>query len=123
MKSSRVFAALTLAGGGILFLGGDAPFNYSVHAASPPKLKINEAALSPQVKSATSLSPIIKEVSPSVVNIDTSKKVKTMSRLTPFFDNLVFRQFFGDPRGGVDPVPRERREQALGSGVIISEDG
>jgi S1-C subfamily serine protease len=116
MKSSRVFAALTLAGGGILFLGGDAPFNYSVHAASPPKLKINEAALSPQVKSATSLSP-------SVVNIDTSKKVKTMSRLTPFFDNLVFRQFFGDPRGGVDPVPRERREQALGSGVIISEDG
>jgi serine protease Do len=123
MKISRRFAALTMAGAGILLLAGHAPFNCSVHAASPPKLKFNEAAVSPQIKAATSLSPIIKEVSPSVVNIHTSKKVKTMSRPMPYFDDPLFWQFFGDPRGGVDPVPRERREQSLGSGVILSEDG
>jgi serine protease Do len=97
--------------------------NYSAHAGSPPKLNVKDAAVSPQVKAATSLAPIIKEVSPSVVNIYTTKKVKTMAPLLPYFDDPLFRQFFGAPRGGVDQLPRERREQALGSGVILSEDG
>ena len=123
MKTSRHFTALAVAGAGILFLTSHALLNYSLHAAAPPKLHLQDAALSPQVKAATSLAPIIKEASPSVVNIHTSKKVKVMSRLMPYFDDPLFRQFFGDPWGGHDPVPRERREQALGSGVILSEDG
>lgn len=123
MKLSRKFVSLMGAGVAILFLAGAAPLNPSAHAASPPKLKVKEAAISSQVKAATSLAPIIKEVSPSVVNIHTSKKVKAMSRLMPYFDDPLFRQFFGDPRGSVDRMPRERREQALGSGVILSEDG
>ena len=40
---------------------------------------------------------------------------------SPMFDDPFFRYFFGAP--GYENVPRERREQALGSGVIISEDG
>ena len=114
---------LTVVGAAMLFLAGQAPLHYSAHAGSPPRLNIKDAAVSPQVKTATSLAPIIKEVSPSVVNIHTTKKVKTMSPLMPYFDDPLFRQFFGDPRGGADQLPRERREQALGSGVILSEDG
>src|SRR2546425_331817 len=41
--------------------------------------------------------------------------------MSPLFDDPFFRQFFGP--SGHENVPRERREQALGSGVIISEDG
>ncbi len=107
----------------MLFLASFPSLKYSAYAASPPKLNVKETAVSPQVKAATSLAPIIKEVSPSVVNIHTSKKVKAMSPLMPYFDDPLFRQFFGDPRGGGNLVPRERREQALGSGVILSEDG
>ena len=79
--------------------------------------------MSPQIKAATSLSPIVKRVSPSVVNIYTTKKVKMATPLMPFFDDPFFRQFFGDPWGGQGRVPQERREQAIGSGVIVSEDG
>lgn len=112
-----------MAGATLLVLASLFSLNDSAYAGSPPKLNVKDAAISPAIKAATSLAPIIKEVSPSVVNIHTSKKVKAMSRLMPYFDDPLFRQFFGDPRGGADQVPRERREQALGSGVILSEDG
>jgi serine protease Do len=99
-----------------LWLPGQSP------AASPPRLNLQEKAVSPQVKAATSLAPVVKRVSPSVVNIYTTKKVKDMPRMMPFFDDPFFRQFFGDPWGGQGRVPQARREQALGSGVIVSEE-
>jgi len=100
-----------------------APSSLATQSASSPKLNLQEKAVSPQVKAATSLSPIVKRVSPSVVNIYTTKKVKEMPRVMPFFDDPFFRQFFGDQWGGQGSVPQERQEQALGSGVIVSEDG
>ncbi len=89
-------------------------------AAAVPALNLQERALSPQVKAATSLAPIVKKVSPSVVNIYTTKKVRDLPRMIPFFDDPFFRQFFGTP---FESVPRERREQSLGSGVVVTEDG
>src|SRR5512137_3203910 len=123
MKTIRSLAFLSAAGIGVVTLTGHAPFSQFLHAASPPKLNLQEKAVSPPVKAATSLSPIVKRVSPSVVNIYTTKKVKDLPRMTPFFEDPFFRQFFGDPWGGQGRVPQERREQALGSGVIVSEDG
>jgi len=52
---------------------------------------------------------------PSVVNIASSKKVKVNP--FPFSSDPFFRDFFG--RG----VPQERIQRALGSGVIVSENG
>ena len=114
---------LSVAGVGMCLLMNHPPFGQLAQAASPPKLNLQERAVSPQIKAATSLSPIVKRVSPSVVNIYTTKKVKMATPLMPFFDDPFFRQFFGDPWGGQGRVPQERREQALGSGVIVSEDG
>ena len=61
---------------------------------------------------------LVKEVTPSVVNISTvSKKKPTrpMLEFSPFFD-----EFFGNniPRG-----PRFKRDKSLGSGFIINKDG
>jgi serine protease Do len=123
MKTIRNHGILSVAGLGVFLLINHDPLSQFVQAASPPKLNLQEKAVSPQVKAATSLSPIVKRVSPSVVNIYTTKKVKDMPRMMPFFDDPFFRQFFGDPWGGQGSVPQERREQALGSGVIVSEDG
>jgi len=69
-----------------------------------------------------SFASVIKKVAPSVVNIYTAKTVRENPRLSQLFEDPFFRQFFGDTYG-YDRVPRERREQSLGSGVIVSEDG
>ncbi len=65
---------------------------------------------------------VVKRVLPAVVNISSSKVVKsdvrTMRGVDPFF-----RQFFGDDFSGKFNVPQERREKSLGSGVIVSPEG
>ena len=59
-------------------------------------------------------------VTPAIVNIRTTQVVKVQQ--SPYMMDPFFRQFFGDmfPQFG---VPREQREHALGSGVIVSPEG
>jgi Do/DeqQ family serine protease len=61
----------------------------------------------------------VDRASSAVVNINTAKVVTV--RPHPFFDDPVFRQFFG----GADNLitPRKRVETSLGSGVIMSTQG
>ena len=61
---------------------------------------------------------IAQAVTPAVVNISTTQVVKV--KQSPFMMNPLFRQFFGDM---LPSIPRERREHALGSGIIVSPDG
>jgi serine protease Do len=63
---------------------------------------------------------IAKSVTPSIVNIQTTQVIKVQQ--SPFFNDPFFRQFFGDMLGPY-AIPREQREHALGSGVIVSPDG
>ena len=72
----------------------------------------------------TSFAPVVQKVMPSVVNIFSSRKVKTDYRQMELFnEDPLFRRFFGDQFGGRNLIPREREERSLGSGVIISPDG
>ena len=68
---------------------------------------------------------IVKATMPAVVNIATTRVTKHRGRssATPFFDDPFFRQFFGDEFFRQFDVPRERREQSLGSGVIVDPSG
>ena len=67
----------------------------------------------------SSYAAAVDKASPAVININTAKVVTV--RPHPFFDDPVFRQFFG----GADDLitPRKRVETSLGSGVIMSEQG
>jgi len=67
---------------------------------------------------------VAKQTLPAVVNISSTKTVRTGGNVPrdPFFEPF-FRDFFGDRFGRGFEFPRERREQALGSGVIVSPDG
>lgn len=85
-----------------------------------PQLKSDNAPLPATGSVIPSFGPVVKKVSPSVVNIYTAKTIRENSRIS--LDDAFLRQFFGLP-GGYQSVPRERREQSLGSGVIVSEDG
>ena len=69
-----------------------------------------------------SLSPLVKQTAPAVVNIYTKKVVSERAR-SPFFNDPFFNQFFGDRFGGAFGAPRQRVERSLGSGVIVSSDG
>ena len=87
----------------------------SVGATNPPKLKTDN---SPLPQTTLSFGPVIKNVSPSVVNIYTTKTARETFRRSPMFDDPFF--FFFGP---YEQIPRERREDSLGSGVIVTEDG
>jgi serine protease Do len=63
---------------------------------------------------------IAQTVTPSIVNIQTTQVIKVQE--SPFFSDPFFRQFFGNMVPGYG-IPREQREHALGSGVIVSPDG
>jgi len=61
-----------------------------------------------------SLAPIVKRVSPAVVNVATRGTIK--ERRNPLMDDPFFRRFFEVPP---DAKPRERQFQSAGSGVIV----
>jgi serine protease Do len=70
-----------------------------------------------------SFAPVVKEAAPAVVNISSSKMVKTSGNgMNGMFDDPLFRQFFGG-RMPQQQRPRSERAESLGSGVIVSPDG
>ena len=63
-----------------------------------------------------SLAPMVKRISPSVVNIATRGTIKEQPGRNPLLDDPFFRRFFDAPP---DSRPRERQFQSAGSGVIV----
>ena len=62
------------------------------------------------------LAPMIKKVSPAVVNIATRGTIRDRGQQNPLLDDPFFRRFFDVPP---DTGPRERPFQSAGSGVIF----
>jgi len=61
---------------------------------------------------------IAKAVTPAIVAIQSTQVTKVQQ--SPMMNDPFFRQFFGNM---FPQVPREQREHALGSGVIMTQDG
>jgi len=72
----------------------------------------------PQSMEAVKLSfaPVVERAAPAVVNVYTKRVVQQRS---PFAGDPFFERFFG----GAFDAPRERVQNSLGSGVIVSPDG
>lgn len=69
---------------------------------------------------------VAEKVTPAVVNISASKKGASAPMgedLEPFFKNHPFRDFFGDDFFKRFKKAPPHRQQGMGSGVIVSEDG
>ncbi|MCC6347068.1 MAG: DegQ family serine endoprotease [Nitrospirales bacterium] len=62
------------------------------------------------------MAKVSEQVKPAVVNISTTRTVKTQRH--PLFDDPAFRRFFGDGM-----APQKRKATSLGSGIIASPDG
>src|SRR5277367_1654528 len=80
------------------------------YAGSPPASPPGDAAPMP------SLAPMVKRVSPSVVNIATRGTIKEQPGRNPLLDDPFFRRFFDTPP---DARPHERQFRSAGSGVIV----
>ena len=64
--------------------------------------------------------PIVRESAPAVVNVYSQRVVQNRG-VQWFSDNPLFKHFFGDR--GLGGMMRERVQNSLGSGVIVSADG
>lgn len=99
MQMVRKFLSFSL----LICLFAASPMSASAH--------IPVTALSGQDGTPT-LAPLLKKVTPAVVNIAVQGHVATQSN--PLFADPFFRQFFNVPN-----MPRERKFKAAGSGVIV----
>lgn len=127
-----VALVIALVGGGLI-----ASVVTSKHGTVPIFVSTAQAATVEPAGNLVSFSPVVKRTAPAVVNISTTKVIKAASsgdmpaqrgrrnqpqQQNPLFNDPMFRQFFGDNLP-FNMVPRDRRESALGSGVIVSPDG
>jgi Do/DeqQ family serine protease len=95
---SRPLATLVLS----LLLAGPATAQERRVPASVPQLMLSYA-------------PIVRQVAPAVVNVYAARVIENR---TPFFDDPLFRRFFGG-----HGLPREQVQRSLGSGVIVDSAG
>jgi serine protease Do len=86
----------------------------------PPTVKVVSRS-----EASRGYASVVKRVLPAVVNISSSKIVKPDPSFLrgPQGVDPFFRQFFGDDFSRKFAVPQERREKALGSGVVVSPEG
>src|SRR5215475_7410683 len=77
-----------------------------LHAAMPPA--VGDTPL-------PTLAPMIKKVSPAVVNVATRGTIHERGAQNPLLDDPFFRRFFDTPENG----SRDRPFQSAGSGVIV----
>ena len=84
-------------------------------ALAPPLLP---AAMPPVISESgvPTLAPMIKKISPAVVNIATRGTIRERGAQNPLLDDPFFRRFFDVPP---DTGPRARPFQSAGSGVIF----
>ncbi len=79
-----------------------------------------EAVPKDRAQLSLSFAPIVRQSAPAVVNVYSQKVVKNRS-VEWFSQNPLFKRFFGE--GGLGGTMRERVQNSLGSGVIVSADG
>src|SRR5271154_582558 len=89
---------------------------------SAPNIAVETTPINRDAKLGTSYAPIVKKAAPSVVNIYSTRIVHQQLMRNPLLNDPIFRQFFGDQVPN-NERERTRKEQSLGSGVVISPDG
>ncbi|MBZ5563299.1 MAG: DegQ family serine endoprotease [Acidobacteriia bacterium] len=120
VRENLLGLSLTLIGVGLLALAGVLYFGQHTYGqfALAEGAGLDGPDIDNLVRADQAYERIAKSVTPSIVAIQSTQVIKVQQ--SPFFSDPFFRQFFGDM---FPQVPREQRERALGSGVIVSPDG
>ncbi len=119
--SIGLVAAGVIAGSAVTAITGASVFHALPPAAAPVVYAQGPANLPVSFKNGFVSS--VDRAAPAVVNVFSERVIRVTQRQQPTLPPF-FRQFFGDGAGFYgQPVPRNRIEQSLGSGVIVSSDG
>lgn len=97
----------------------DAYAKPEISAAAKDTLQESKDLLSGTSKA---MSDVVEAAKPAVVNISTTKTIRTQGGVNPLFNDPFFKKFFGDQFDQMQR-PRERKATSLGSGVIVTPDG
>jgi serine protease Do len=106
-----------------VFIGLVLTSHLDLMTSLPAKSQISSKSVEILTQLSDAQSEVAAVATPSVVNISTTRLIKSREE-APFdlFDDPFFRRFFGNQLPHPN-VPKEHKEQSLGSGVIVSEDG
>ncbi len=120
-KSSLVYGAILLTSG--LIIGLVISSNFGWHSkAYTEDAKISAESIEILTKTGQAMAEVVAAVKPAVVNISSAKTVKLPGMQSPFFDDPLFKRFFGD-EFGQPGKSRKFKQSGLGSGVIVDKDG
>ena len=87
-------------------------------SAAAPQSSASARSVLPQ----QSYADVVDRVAPAVVTIHAARRVRA-PQMQDFFNDPMFRQFFGNPNRATPRGNQTQKETALGSGVIVSADG
>jgi S1-C subfamily serine protease len=109
------------AGAWITARTGHLPFSYeTVHAAAAPAT----TPVNDRLSIEAGFAPVVEKILPAVVNVSSSRMVKTggspFEKGSPLENDPFFGQLFRNRQFG---PPRQQRQHGLGSGVITTRDG
>lgn len=109
---------LAMAASALMILAiNTAPRSTSAASSGPQS---SAAARSPLPQQ--SYADVVDRVAPAVVTIHAARRVHP-PQMPDFFNDPMFRQFFGGGNRGTPRGNQAQKETALGSGVIVSADG
>jgi Do/DeqQ family serine protease len=114
----RVFSQAATIAVAVLFVVSTFRPEWLPATGQPPPASVvqGSAPSAPSVIRALSYSDAVRRATPSVVNIFTSKEIRSPRH--PLLNDPLFRRFFGEQ------LPDEaQRASSLGSGVIVSNSG
>jgi serine protease Do len=113
---------LGIGGGGWTLQAKEKPFK-----SGSLKLTLDSTPIDRSASNPVSFSPVVKKSASSVVDVLSTKTVRVQNDMSQFFNDPIFRHFFGgpgEPQGGDGNArPHRQRSQSLGSGIIVSSDG
>jgi Do/DeqQ family serine protease len=102
-----------------LLVGCNRRSEQNFHLATPSQPATTSAPAPVSAAPGVSYADVVSRVAPAVVTIHSQMRVRQPQQF-PFMDDPFFRRFFGER---TQQAPPERTRQALGSGVIVSQDG
>jgi serine protease Do len=106
-----------------VFVGLVLSSHLNIMSPLPAKSQLSSKSVDILTQLSDAQSEVAAVATPSVVNISTTRVIKSREEgQFDLFDDPFFRRFFGDQFPHPN-VPKEHKEQSLGSGVIVSEDG
>jgi serine protease Do len=120
-RKGAAFAALFIAVGLIAGLSISSHFNLQTGSFAQTA-KIPQESIDILSKTNQAMADVVAAVRPSIVNISSTKTVRTHAIQNPFSNDPFFRNFFGNQFGFMDR-PQEYKQSGMGSGVIVDKNG